>query len=364
MNKYRLRSLEKQKKTYISPQRPAHCLDLSLGEFPCGTFSHPIDFQFAHPFFQYPPNSLYHQYATIIRSRFTLEDTTEIFFANGAYELVETVLFKLLTPSPLYGISPQFNEIVSQYMMLGETYHPNRIQTVIQNGLADSLVQSDSIIYLDNPNNPTGYFFPLSAVRKLLAKAQQKNSFVVIDEAYADLLPDSESAFHLIREFSNFVVVRSFSKGLGAAGLRIGYLVAPPTISSIYKKIHIPFQVGTPSLEIGLHYYPDTESRERARTAIADFKDQLIKALPSEFFIYPTDTQSSMITIHYSGYNLYRFFLEELQVLTTHLESFSFEPYHYTQETVRLRVPCRKEDIEYLTQKIPEGFQHIHRYLL
>jgi histidinol-phosphate aminotransferase len=364
VNKYRIRPLEKQKKSYISSQKPNHHLDLSLGEFPCGNLASPIKFEFSYPFFQYPPNQLYQQYAEKIRSRFKLSSKTEVFFANGAYELVETVLFKLLTPSALYGISPQFNEIVSQYLMIGEAYHPSPIQRVIKTSLSQSLVSPNSIIYLDNPNNPTGYFFSLAEVRDLIASAEKVNTFVIIDEAYADLMPDSESAFHLINEFSNFIVVRSSSKGLGAAGLRIGYLIAPPDLSPIYQNIHIPFQVSTPSLEIGLAHYPDENSQNETRKIIARFKQELLDILPNQITILPTHPQSSMVTIHYPGYNLYRFFLEELGVLTTHLESFSFSPYFYSQETIRLRIPCRKEDLTYLTLKLSKGFQRIHKYLL
>lgn len=80
------------------------------------------------------------------------------------------------------------------------------------------------IIYLINPNNPLGYFIPLSYIREVLEKFP--TTAVIVDEAYIEFMPEGSSAATMIDEFDNLFVVRSFSKAFGLAGLRLGYIVS------------------------------------------------------------------------------------------------------------------------------------------
>ncbi len=80
------------------------------------------------------------------------------------------------------------------------------------------------IIYLINPNNPLGYFIPLSDIRKILER--YPSTAVIVDEAYIEFMPDGSSAATMIEEFDNLFVMRSFSKAFGLAGLRLGYIAS------------------------------------------------------------------------------------------------------------------------------------------
>ena len=96
-------------------------------------------------------------------------------------------------------------------------------------------------VYIDNPNNPTGQVFPLSDVRRIVAAAQAADSFIVMDEAYGDYMEDEESALALVPEFDNLAVVRTFSKGYGEAGVRLGYCIAQPSVIAAFQKVNVPF---------------------------------------------------------------------------------------------------------------------------
>lgn len=102
-----------------------------------------------------------------------------------------------------------------------------------------------SYVYIDNPNNPTGDYLEPQAIEELVHAAKKARSFIVVDEAYADYLPNSKSAIHLVLKYENLACVRSFSKGYGLPGLRIGYVVAQSNIQQALDKAKLPFSLNS-----------------------------------------------------------------------------------------------------------------------
>ena len=105
------------------------------------------------------------------------------------------------------------------------------------------------LIWIANPNNPTGTFLPYAQVRAFLATLPA-DVIVVLDEAYNDYLPPSErqDAGQWIQEFPNLVVVRTFSKIYGLAGLRVGYALAAPEVADLINRVRQPFNVNNLAL--------------------------------------------------------------------------------------------------------------------
>lgn len=104
------------------------------------------------------------------------------------------------------------------------------------------------LIFVCNPNNPTSTVVDPEALNRFVA-AVPSHILVVLDEAYIEyirdgLVPDS---FGLVREHSNVVVLRTFSKAYGLAGLRIGYAVGDPDIITALSKVYVPFTATTVS---------------------------------------------------------------------------------------------------------------------
>lgn len=91
--------------------------------------------------------------------------------------------------------------------------------------LINSLKPSHHVIYIDNPNNPTGQIIPIDDLRKLAGYALKQNTYLIVDEAYGDFMDLSNSAVTLINEFPNVITIKTLSKGFGLAGLRTGYMV-------------------------------------------------------------------------------------------------------------------------------------------
>jgi histidinol-phosphate aminotransferase len=82
------------------------------------------------------------------------------------------------------------------------------------------------LVYVANPDNPTGASVPLGAIERLV-EALPKGAVLLVDEAYYNFLPERESSLSLVRKGAPVIVARTFSKAFGLAGLRLGYAVAP-----------------------------------------------------------------------------------------------------------------------------------------
>lgn len=108
-------------------------------------------------------------------------------------------------------------------------------------------VRADTrIIFVANPNNPTGAFSPYAELKAFLARVPE-NVIVVLDEAYNDFLPHELRADTVawLKEFPNLALTRTFCKIHGLAGLRVGYMLANPQICDMVNRVRAPFNVNS-----------------------------------------------------------------------------------------------------------------------
>ncbi len=102
------------------------------------------------------------------------------------------------------------------------------------------------LVYIANPNNPTGTYVDAGAIEAFL-DAAGPGVLVVLDEAYNEYLPQQlrYDAIAWVRRYPNLLVTRTFSKAYGLAGLRVGYGVAQPELSGLLERVRLPFNVST-----------------------------------------------------------------------------------------------------------------------
>jgi len=105
------------------------------------------------------------------------------------------------------------------------------------------------VVWIANPNNPTGSFLPYPQVRAFLRSVPQ-DVVVVLDEAYNEYLPPAlrEDTLAWLAEFPNLVITRTFSKIYGLAGLRVGYALASAEIVDLMNRVRLPFNVNNLAL--------------------------------------------------------------------------------------------------------------------
>ena len=136
----------------------------------------------------------------------------------------------------------------------------NTNYTIDINSILKEVTPSTKIIYLANPNNPTGTYLSRTEIVNLLNNLP-KHILVVLDGAYAEyvLKDDYDSGFSLTEEFENVIMTRTFSKVYGLAALRIGWCYSSEKVSNILNKVKGPFNTQTISQEIAMLALEDEE---------------------------------------------------------------------------------------------------------
>ncbi len=123
------------------------------------------------------------------------------------------------------------------------------------------------VVFLANPNNPTGSYLPVDEVKRLHAGLRRDILFV-IDAAYSEYVRrnDYESGIELVATSENVVMTRTFSKIYGLAALRLGWMYAPGHVVDVINRIRGPFNVSVPAMEAGIAAMRDAAHFEAART--------------------------------------------------------------------------------------------------
>jgi histidinol-phosphate aminotransferase len=123
------------------------------------------------------------------------------------------------------------------------------------------------MVFLANPNNPTGTYISYSDVRRLHA-ALPPTCLLVLDAAYAEFVTanDYESGMALVAEFENVVMTRTFSKIHGLAALRLGWAYGPAHVIDVLNRIRGPFNVSLPAIAAGVASITDTRFLDDALT--------------------------------------------------------------------------------------------------
>ncbi len=233
-----------------------------------------------------------------------------LLFGNGSDEFL-TMLFlafggdgaTVLLPSPTFSMYAQ------QARAAGWAVIEEPLDQDFQ--LSEAFVQKaraarPKLIFLANPNNPTGNLFRAETVRELLSL---EDVVVVLDEAYAEFA--SVSGLADLEKNENLVVLRTLSKAFGLAGLRVGILAGHARLVAELNKVRLPYNLGTLTLEmasIALECAKDFEPRiEELRIARAELAKAL-GAMPGAR-VWPSDA-NFILFFHPEAEHLRQFLLE------------------------------------------------------
>lgn len=145
------------------------------------------------------------------------------------------------------------------------------------NAMAAAVTDRTRLIFIANPNNPTGTVHGHAAMRAFLEQVPPR-VIVVLDEAYCEYLEgdaDDTDGLALLAEFPNLILSRTFSKAWGLAALRVGYSVSSPAIADILNRVRQPFNVDTVAQAAAVAVLADTEYLERSRQVNTEGMRQL-----------------------------------------------------------------------------------------
>lgn len=131
------------------------------------------------------------------------------------------------------------------------------------------------IIYIANPNQPSGQSIDKNNILKIIKKAKQNGTYVVIDEAYIDF-SEFKSISKFVKKFKNLVVLKSLSKSFGIAGLRIGYIIAHPRFNRILNTVRPTHDISSFSIKAAEYFMKNVKIKNSFLEDIKKAKKYLI----------------------------------------------------------------------------------------
>ena len=149
-----------------------------------------------------------------------------------------------------------------------------------------SKIENNAVLIVINPNNPTGQLYPKSVLLKYQKKLAENNGLLVIDEAFIDVIKNSQSMTNTINNYKNTLVLRSFGKFFGLAGIRIGFLIADQTWLENFSENLGPWQVNSPAQFIAQQALADYNWHEQQKHKLNTLSNKLhsllIENIPPE----------------------------------------------------------------------------------
>jgi histidinol-phosphate aminotransferase len=228
----------------------------------------------------------------------------EVFVGLGSSEIIDLASRVLLRPG-LDGITSEGS--FSLFAIAIRASGGNLIQTPMKDyafdldAIATAVTPQTRVIYIANPNNPTGTAFGAEAFAAFLRRVPG-DVLVVMDEAYCEYAErkDLPDPFRLFREYNNILTLRTFSKVYGLAGLRIGYSIGHPTLVAEMNKLRTPFNVTSVGQAAALAALDDVEhvrrsvesNRAERRRLFEELRKLHLTPVPSEtnFLFIPVGT--------------------------------------------------------------------------
>lgn len=152
-----------------------------------------------------------------------------------------------------------------------------------------AITRKTRLIFITNPNNPTGTLLP----QKDILELAEIGLPLVIDEAYYEF--SGQTVAHLVPEYKNLMVLRTFSKWAGLAGLRIGYGIFPAKIADVLLKIKPPYNVSMAAMVAARESLRDREYLLETVRKMKDERARLLVKLSGLKFLRPIDSQANFI---------------------------------------------------------------------
>ncbi|NMA82931.1 MAG: histidinol-phosphate transaminase [Epulopiscium sp.] len=173
----------------------------------------------------------------------------QFIFGAGSDEILGMITEAFLEQNEeVLTCSPSFPRYASATQLMGGKLIelPLKNHVFDLDGLAAHVTEKTKIIFIANPNNPTGTIYTAEEQRAFLEKIPP-HVMVVLDEAYCEYVddPNYPNSLSMLKDFPNCIVLRTFSKIYGLASLRVGYGVASPSIINGLNRVRGPFNVNT-----------------------------------------------------------------------------------------------------------------------
>ena len=219
-------------------------------------------------------------------------DPAEILVGAGADELIDVAIRAFVNPGDRVAVAVPTFEL---YAFCAKVEHATVIEVPMGQGFrldVDGMLRAEAkIAFVASPNNPTGNAQPVDLLETLI---RESRGIVVIDEAYAEY--GAHNLLARVREFPNLVVLRTFSKAYGLAGLRVGYAAAGKSVVESMLRVKIPFTVGELSERIALEALANEDHVVKSRKMVDVEKPRLTARL-SRLGLHPFPSDANFLLV-------------------------------------------------------------------
>lgn len=287
--------------------------------------------------------------AAYVASRWPSVTPDSICFGSGSQGVISS-LSRILGGSgvTVLGLIPQFIPALLEFSSAGASIStvslPKGGFAIDVDAMITALTPATTAAYLDNPHNPTGQVLPLEAVARLADACQKNGTLLIVDEAYGDFVEDANSALNL--PHGNLICMRSFSKGCGLAGLRVGYIVIRDAeLRACYRELGLHFSSSAAGADMAAQLLPRLDLAAM-RQEVTALKTRVLEFItPQERFSVATThpgTPIFLVSWKETGGNLYDA-LMEVGIQTEPGMFFALEGHN----AVRLRAPMSEQFDEF-----------------
>ncbi len=214
------------------------------------------------------PDSAYHELRAALAEKYDI-DAGQIICGIGSDEILKLACRAYLAPGDEVIFSRHsfmmYPIAATSFGGVPVEVDDNNLTVNVDNILA-AVTDRTRIIFLANPNNPTGTYIPIRDVERLWRNIPE-NILLVLDSAYAEFVveEDYRAGIELVRKSRNILMTRTFSKLYGLAALRLGWGYSCPEIAGILDRIRDPFNLPTPTQIAGVAALKDREFENKAR---------------------------------------------------------------------------------------------------
>ncbi len=261
----------------------------------------------------------------------------------------------------LLGYAPQFSAYVDDVHFRGARYigvplKKDENYKINVDELCLSIKQNKpDVVYVDNPNNPTGQILSKRRLFEIHAAADAVDAALIVDEAYGEYMTEADSMVSEVNKLNGLIVVKTLSKGYGMAGMRFGYALAAPEIIAQLNKLAIPFSCNGFARELAVSMLCDGDYLQDLLQATERKSKKLRETLSGKIKIANT-ADSTCISLLYTddeSIDLAKT-LADVGILSVSGASFD----NLSVNSVRLMVPAEK-DMDLLCTLLREADRNI-----
>jgi histidinol-phosphate aminotransferase len=269
-----------------------------------------------------------------------------IFLGNGSDEAIDLPYRIFCRPGkdnvvaidPTYGmyeVCADVNDVEYRKVSLDENYDMD------PDALLAACDENTKIIFICSPNNPTGNAFSREKIEKVIETFQ---GIVIVDEAYSDFSSQKPFRFD-IQKYPNLIVLATFSKAWGAAGIRLGMAFASTDIIGLYNKVKYPYNVNVLTQKKAMEILGNATLLQRHITMILEERETLMRALsilPICKKVYPTDANFILARVTDAD-GIYRYLVQKGVIVRNR------NRVHLCGDCLRITVGIKEENTKLLS---------------